>query len=269
MNAVVRIGVSGWRYPPWRGHFYPEGLPQRRELEFISRQFPTAEINGTFYGLQRPQSYEGWAAQTPPGFVFAVKAVRYITHERRLRDVEAALVNFFASGVFSLGDKLGPILWQLPPSLAFDAALLADFCALLPGQSPSGHRLRHAMEVRHASFVDAAFIRLLRRHGIAWVVSDTPRPWPHFHDVTADFVYLRLHGASELYRSRYSGDQLDLWALRIRAWSEGREPPDARRIAADDPPAPMPRDVFCYFDNTDKRHAPDNARDLMHRLAAG
>jgi uncharacterized protein YecE (DUF72 family) len=288
MAGQVFIGVSGWRYAPWRGHFYPEGLPQARELAWAATQFPSLELNGSFYSLQRPSSYAAWARDTPPGFVFAVKGSRFITHMLRLRGVETALANFFASGLFELGDKLGPILWQFPPNLPFDPGLFEAFFRLLPKTTVAAsllalrhderlagraalavhrnRRLRHAVEVRHDSFVDPAFIALLRRHRIAWVVADTPKPWPLFEDVTSDFLYLRLHGATELYQSRYSHDELADWARRIRAWAEGRQPRGARRISREPPPARPRRDIYCYFDNTDKRHAPDNARELMALL---
>jgi uncharacterized protein YecE (DUF72 family) len=288
MAGRIRIGVSGWRYTPWRGNFYPPRLAQARELQYASRQFPSIELNGSFYSLQRPSSYAQWAADTPPGFVFAVKGGRYITHMLRLRNAQTALANFFASGLFELGDKLGPILWQFPPNMAFDAPLFEAFFGQLPRTTtaaaqlaqgrdrrlqgresltpPGSHRMRHAVEVRHESFVDPAFICLLRRYRIAWVVADTPRPWPLFEDVTADFIYMRLHGATELYQSRYTSEQLDRWAGCIRAWAGGSQPADARLISPDPPPERATRDVYCYFDNTDKLHAPDNARELMDKL---
>jgi uncharacterized protein YecE (DUF72 family) len=288
MGAQVFVGVSGWRYAPWRGNFYPARLAQARELQHASRQFNSIELNGSFYSLQRPSSYAAWAADTPPGFVFAVKGGRYITHMLKLRNAQAALANFFASGLFALGDKLGPILWQFPPNLGFHPDVFEAFLAALPMTTDAAarvaagrdqrlqgrelleplhrQRLRHAVEVRHASFVDPAFIALLRKYKVAWVVADTPRPWPLYEDVTADFVYMRLHGSTELYKSRYTGAQLDRWAARIDAWRHGREPADARRISPRAAPARAARDVYCYFDNTDKLHAPDNARELMERL---
>jgi uncharacterized protein YecE (DUF72 family) len=289
MPGQVYIGVSGWRYTPWRGHFYPRGLAQSRELEHASRQFPSLELNGSFYSLQRPSSYTMWAQQTPPGFVFAVKGSRYITHMLRLRNVEAALANFLASGLFALGDKLGPILWQFPPNLQFHPELFDAFFRLLPKTTAAAaelashrdqrlkgrelldpgrnRRLRHAVEVRHDSFVTPEFIRLLRKHRIAWVVADTPKPWPLFEDVTADFIYMRLHGSTELYNSRYTSEELERWARCIDAWRHGEQPDDARLISQAAPPARAAgRDVYCYFDNTDKRHAPDNARELMAML---
>ncbi|HEY8356961.1 MAG TPA: DUF72 domain-containing protein [Ramlibacter sp.] len=289
MAGRILIGVSGWRYTPWRGHFYPKGLAQWRELEHASRAFPSLELNGSFYSLQRPTSYATWAQHTPRGFVFAVKGSRYITHMLRLRNARVALANFFASGLFELGDKLGPILWQFPATMKFDAELFDAFFRLLPRttlkaaelalerdarldgreclQVDRSRRLRHAVEVRHDSFVTPDFIRLLRKHRIAWVVADTPEPWPLYEDVTSDFIYMRLHGSTELYNSRYTTEELERWARCMRAWSQGEQPADARLIAPGDPPPDCARrDVYCYFDNTDKRHAPDNARELMEML---
>lgn len=295
MAGQVFIGVSGWRYEPWRGNFYPAGLAQAKELHHASRQFNSIEINGSFYSLQRPASYAQWAAQTPPGFVFAVKGGRYITHMLKLRNAEAAMGNFFASGLFALGDKLGPILWQFPPNFGFHPEVFEPFLAALPKTTAAAakvaqqrdqrlqgrelleplhrQRLRHAVEVRHASFVDPAFIALLRKYKVAWVVADTPAPstgsgqaWPLYEDVTADFVYMRLHGATELYKSRYTSEQLDRWAACIDAWRHGSQPADARLVSQKAPPASEGRDVYCYFDNTDKLHAPDNARELMDKL---
>ncbi|TFZ04858.1 DUF72 domain-containing protein [Ramlibacter rhizophilus] len=282
------VGVSGWRYAPWRGHFYPPGLPQARELAYASNHFSSIEINGSFYALQRPSSFETWARQTPPGFVFTVKGPRYVTHMLRLRNAEVAVANFLASGLFALGDKLGPILWQFPANMAWDAERFEAFFDLLPMDTeqaarlarrrdqrmhgrelldpPVSLRLRHAIEVRHASFAQPAFIEALRRRGIAWVVADTPLAWPSYEDVTSDFMYLRLHGSTELYNSVYTDAELRRWAEAIQAWRSGREPADARLIAPPTAKLAAPREVFCYFDNTDKLHAPDNALDLMQRL---
>jgi uncharacterized protein YecE (DUF72 family) len=289
MAGQVFIGVSGWRYTPWRGHFYPKGLAKARELEHAASVFRSLELNGSFYSLQRPSSYAMWTKQTPPGFVFAVKGSRYITHMLRLRNIEVALANFLASGLFELGDKLGPFLWQFPPNMQFDGALFEDFFSILPHTTAAAaelaafrderlqgreslipernRRLRHAVEVRHASFVTPDFIQLLRKHRVAWVVADTPKPWPLFEDVTSDFIYMRLHGSTELYNSRYTTEELERWADCIRAWTCGGQPEDARLIAPGAPPPRIARDVYCYFDNTDKRHAPDNATELMRMLA--
>lgn len=286
--AKLRIGISGWRYAPWRGVFYPKDLPQRAELEYASRQVASIELNGSFYSLQRPSSYARWRADTPRGFVFAVKGPRFITHIKRLRDVDGPLANFLASGIFELGAKLGPILWQCPPSQRFDEALFDDFLASLPHDTDQAatlarrhddhlkepasarpdrkRRLRHALEIRHPSFACEAFIALLRRHGVALVVADTAGRWPYLEDVTAGFMYLRLHGDQKLYTSGYTDAALERWAARIRAWSRGGEPKDAARASATPPRKRAGRDVYCYFDNDAKVHAPFDAQALMRKL---
>jgi uncharacterized protein YecE (DUF72 family) len=287
----VRIGISGWRYEPWRGTFYPKGLAQWRELEYASRKLRTIEINGSFYSLQAPASYRMWYEATPDDFVFAVKGGRYITHMLRLLNVRAALGNFFASGIAELRHKLGPFLWQFPPNFAFDAERLEAFLAMLPYDTDAAAAvarrhdqklktravcvykppqvLRHAVEIRHPSFVDAAFIALLRRYNVAFVVADTARKWVEYEDVTADFVYMRLHGAVTLYQSRYTEQELVDFARKIDCWSRGREPGDARRISARRAPKALARDVYCYFDNTDKIEAPANAIRLAELAELG
>jgi len=287
--VTIRIGISGWRYVPWRGVFYPKGLAQGRELHYASRQLPTLEINGTFYSLQRPEFFAAWHAETPPGFVFAVKGSRFITHMLKLNEPQAPLANFFASGLFNLREKLGPFLWQFPPNFGFNPERLEAFLAMLPRDTESAlalarkrdarvkgrcrlaidahRRLRHAVEVRHESFVDPEFVRLLRRQKVGLVVADTAGKWPYKEDVTADFVYIRLHGDTELYASGYSDEALDRWAARIRAWASGSEPADAQKIAPSlAPPARASRDVYCYFDNDAKVHAPFDAKSLIAKL---
>jgi uncharacterized protein YecE (DUF72 family) len=288
--AVVRVGVSGWRYASWRGVFYPEGLPQRSELAFAAERFDSIEINGSFYSLQRPESYRRWYAASPPGFVFAVKGGRYITHMKRLKDVRTALANFFASGLLALEEKLGPILWQFPESLGFEAPRWEDFIASLPRNSAEAaalaaqhapwlsaravtesgavRPLRHAVEIRSPSCATRAFVELLRRQAIALVVADTAGRWPYLEDITADFVYLRLHGSEALYESGYSPAAIDRWAKRVQAWSRGTEPVDARRVAPRAPPARVGRDVYVYFDNDAEVHAPFNALALRSALKA-
>jgi uncharacterized protein YecE (DUF72 family) len=283
----IRIGLSGWTYPPWRGHFYPKGLAQKRELSFAAAQFPALEINGTFYGLQKPETFARWAGSVPEDFVFAIKGSRYITHVLRLRQVETPLCNVLASGLLRLGPRLGPLLWQFPPSFRFDAALMRDFLALLPKDTKAaaalarrhdGHLdgrawvetdavrpLRHAVEIRHDSFRDPAFVDLLRRYGVALVCADTT-DWPRLMDLTADFVYCRLHGAEELYRSPYDEAELERWAARIRSWHAGLPMRDGDFAGDPDGAIRHPRDVFLFFDNTDKRHAPRDAATLMRML---
>lgn len=286
--AKTRIGISGWRYSPWRGVFYPKDLVQRDELAFASRAFPTIEINGSFYSLQRPQSYRQWHDATPRGFVFAVKGPRFITHMLRLRDIEKPMANFFASGVLALREKLGPFLWQFPPTFRFDPVLFEAFLALLPKSTraaadlgrkhdahlrhaPSldvqrNHRLRHAVEIRHDSFVDPTFIALLRKYGVALVVADTAGKFPRYFDVTAPFIYVRLHGDKKLYASGYGDEALEDWARRIRAWRRGAQPAGDPRIARTAPQKRASRDIYVYFDNDMKVKAPRDARTLIDLL---
>ena len=289
MGGAVRIGISGWRYAPWRGEFYSRGLPQRSELAYAAQQLGSIEINGSFYALQRPDSYRAWRAATPDGFVFSVKGPRFVTHMKKLADVEVPLANFFASGVLALGDRLGPVLWQLPPTLGWDPDRLARFFELLPRTTgaaaalaerhddkvPEGRALtvadddrplRHVLEVRHDSFVTPAFPELLRAHDVGLVVADTAGRWPHLEDVTSDVVYVRLHGHGELYVSGYDDGALDAWAAKVRAWSTGAPPPDGPRLT---PAAPdRPRDVHVYLDNDVKVRAPFDAMSLAARLGA-
>lgn len=300
----VRIGTSGWRYKPWRGVFYPKGLPQRRELEYAARIFGSVEINGTFYSLQRPQNFAQWADATPEDFVFAVKGSRYITHMLRLTKIRKPLANFFASGVLRLGAKLGPILWQFPPHFRFNPEKVEAFFKLLPrdtndalalarrhdkrvsGRSwlriDDNRPLRYAMEVRHSSFVCLDFVRLLRRYKIALVCADAATParakaahagdpgavsWPRLMDVTADFIYCRLHGSEELYASGYDGKSLDEWAARVAAWARGLDAPNAERAVNEPAPKRAARDVYVYFDNDAKVRAPVDAQGLIERVA--
>lgn len=289
MTTRAWIGISGWRYQPWRGEFYPPGLPQSDELAYAAWRFATIELNGSFYSLQRPEYYAHWFEQVPARFVFAVKGSRYITHMLRLKGVETALANFFASGVLALEHKLGPFLWQLPPTMPFDEDKLARFLGLLPRTTEEaaklarGHdervagrtflsvsrkrRLRHALEVRHASFATPRFVELLRERNVALVVADTAGRWPFLEDLTSDFVYVRLHGNVKLYESGYTRAALDHWAARVRAWRDGRTPP-AAKLAAPPPRRARGRDVYVYFDNDVKVHAPYDAINLAAKLAA-
>ncbi len=261
----------------------------RSELAFASASFDSVEVNGSFYSLQRPESYARWYDATPPDFVFAVKGGRFITHMKKLVGVQNATANFFASGVLRLREKLGPILWQFPAQLRFDEARFADFFELLPKDTRAAARLaghhdskvegrawtqadakrpiRHAVEVRHQSFFNPRFIALLRAHGIALVVADTAQRFPYAEDVTADFVYVRLHGGTELYVSGYDAPAIEHWAARVRAWHDGGAPKDAVRVA---PPEKTKnaakRDVYVYFDNDAKVRAPFDALALTEAL---
>lgn len=246
--AEVYVGVSGWRYKSWRGDFYPPGLVQRRELEYLATRMTSVEMNGSFYSLQRPSTYQRIASETPPGFVVAVKGGRFITHFKRLAGGAEPLAKFWDSGVFELGDRLGPVLWQLPANLHYDEQRLAEFFRLLPRTAPgTDRRVRHVLEPRHRSFGSDAAAELLRAHDIGMVVSDSPT-WPCFESVTSDLVYVRLHGHTELYASGYASRSLDRWAARTREW-----------LAAG-------LDVFVYFDNDARGRAPHDAVALLGRL---
>lgn len=283
--SEFHIGISGWRYAPWRNNFYPKGLVQRKELYFASRSINSIEINGSFYALQTPERYAGWYADTPASFVFSVKAPRYITHIRRLNNVEEPIANFFASGLLQLKEKLGAILWQFPPTFTFNEEQFHQFLQLLPkttgealkstrkyhpdfelpAHSAKTTRLRHAVEIRNESFVDSKFIKLLRKYNVAFVIADTAGRWPYAEDITSDFVYMRLHGDAELYRSGYSKSAIEHWYKRIKAWSRGSHPKDAKLIGKR-VRLHESLDVFCYFDNTDKLWAPQDARQLSALL---
>lgn len=271
------VGTSGWRYPSWRGDFYPTGLRQKDELSYISSRLNTVELNGSFYSLQSPTSYRRWHDETPHGFVFGVKGGRYLTHMLRLRGIEQAMANFFASGVLLLGEKLGPVLWQFPERLEFDADLLESFCLALPSTlgdaaalaarhdakvkhadvpdpakaGESGRPLLHALEPRHASFADGRAADILRRHGVALVLADSAGRFPVFDEVTAGFVYARLHGGEELYTSGYDERSLRSWAARMlrQATSDGAH-----------------RDIYAYFDNDAKGYAPHDAETMASIL---
>ncbi|HWA28773.1 MAG TPA: DUF72 domain-containing protein [Lacunisphaera sp.] len=286
----IRIGISGWTYSPWRGTFYPSGVRQQDELAYASRQVSSIEINGTFYSLQAPASYAAWHDATPAGFVFSVKGPRFVTHIRRLKEPAIPLANFFASGVLRLGAKLGPILWQLPPSLRYDPERLEAFLQLLPQDTTAARKLarhhdrkvkrtwfepgprrplRHALEVRHKSFETPEFIAQLRRHGVALVVADTAGKWPFMEDITADFVYIRLHGDAELYVSGYTPEAIRSWARKIRIWRRGAQPAGARLTAPIMPRRAAGRAVYVYFDNDVKVRAPFDALSLVHALRLG
>jgi uncharacterized protein YecE (DUF72 family) len=286
--ATIRIGISGWRYEPWRGVFYPKGLAQRRELEFASRAFGSIELNGSFYSLQTPRSYATWYQETPEDFVFSVKGPRYLTHIRKLNQIEVPLANFLASGIFNLREKLGPLLWQFPPMFRYDEERFERFFSLLPRDTNEAlalarrrearmhgrarlaidrnRPLLHAVEIRHPSFATPSFITMLRRHGVALVVADTAGKWPYLEDVTADFMYLRLHGDKKLYASGYGDAALDRWKGRILQWSAGSEPPDASRASQTKARPSKARDVYVYFDNDVKVRAPFDADRLMQKL---
>jgi uncharacterized protein YecE (DUF72 family) len=270
-GGQVLVGISGWRYPAWRGDFYPDGLPQRRELGYAAEHLTSIEINGSFYSLQRPTSYAAWRGDAPSGFVFSIKGPRYVSHLKRLKDVEVPLANFFASGVLALGPALGPVLWQLPESLRFDADVLDAFLAGLPRTTTAAAELsrrhvdkvpddralttaeeerplHHALEFRSPTFATPEATAVLRRHDVATVLADTAGRWPKVDEDTGPLRYVRLHGDKELYASGYTDRALDEWAARCRAWADAG------------------KDVFVYFDNDMKGYAPHDAMRLIERV---
>jgi len=285
--ASIFIGMAGWSYEGWRGSFYPESLKQKDELAHASRRVQSIEINGTFYSLFRPAIYLGWYEQTPADFNFSLKGPKYITHERRLKDFQTPLNNFLASGILALREKLGCILWQFPPTMPFTVERFEPFLAALPhdmaaaaqlglGHSDwlegrtflevtDNHRLRHAVEGRHPSFRDPAFVELARKYGIAIVVGDTAGRWPLIEDVTTDFLYLRLHADETQYPNGYTKKSMEYWGRRVQTWSQGLQPDDAA-VVVPGPPAPMPRTIFTYFDNDVKETAPLNALSMIAYL---
>ena len=277
MAGRAWVGISGYDYKPWRGRFYPDGLPARRWLEFASRRFNSIELNGTFYSLKSPAVFERWVGEVPRrDFVFAVKGGRFITHNLKLRNVEAALGNFFASGVLALGKRTGPFLWQLPATYRFEADRLDSFMRQLPGSSRDAESVarqhdarlrrgalidaaapvtyRHAFEVRHPSYFHEEFYSLLHAHRCGFVIADTAGKFPYAEQVTADFVYVRLHGSQQLYASGYTDEELDVWAQRCAGWRSE---------------AGGGHDVYVYFDNDAKVHAPYDALRLAGRLGVG
>lgn len=286
--SEVRIGVSGWTYPEWRGVFYPKGLVQKRELEYLARKMNSVEINGSFYSLQSPESYLKWADATPDDFVFALKGSKFITHTKRLTNVRVPLANFFASGILAMGDKLGPILWQFAPWFRFDREIMANFLDLLPRTTGEASRLarentiksrsrswtesvtdidlRYVFEPRHESFFTEEFVNLLQGRNHALATADTGGKWTYAEDVTADFLYIRLHG-EDLYVSDYTDSKLDQWASRIKTWQKGGEPNDAVKLKKRKP-VKRARDIYVYFDNTAAGHAPFDAIRLAERLNA-
>jgi uncharacterized protein YecE (DUF72 family) len=271
------IGISGYDYKPWRDRFYPPGLPARDWLKYASRQFNSIELNGTFYSLKSPTVFQRWAEEVPErNFIFALKGGRFITHNLKLARAENALGNFFASGVLALGKLTGPFLWQLPATYGFDADRLDRFMGILPRDSTEAEdvalehddrlrrgaltearakvKFRHAFEVRHPSYFHDEFYDLLRAYGYAFVIADTAGRFPYAEEVTTDFVYVRLHGSRQLYVSGYTDDELDHWAELVQAW---RRPEGANKG----------RDVYVYFDNDAKVHAPHDARRLSERVS--
>jgi uncharacterized protein YecE (DUF72 family) len=261
----IRIGIGGWNYAPWRDNFYPAGLVQRRELEYASRRLTAIEINSTFYGAQKPAIYAKWATQTPPGFVFSLKAPRRVTQGKALADAGGGMAAFVHGGLEELGDRLGPILWQLPPSRAFDADDLARFLDALPREL-AGRPLRHVLEVRHRSFMCQRYLDLVRAHAVPTVFTDST-DYPSFADLTGGFAYARLMRSEDGITSGYAPSALGAWATHARRWSHGDDNPDLPH-AGDLQPAGPARDVFVFFIGSAKHRNPAAAMTLQSRLDA-
>ena len=262
MAGRVYVGVGGWTYEPWRGLFYPADLPKKKELEYASRQLTSIEINGTFYRTQTPDCFRGWAEQTPDGFVFSVKAHRMSTSRKTPAEMEDSIGWFLNSGVLELGDKLGPVNWQFPPYRKFDPDYFDAFLGLLPKEL-KGRRLRHALEVRHESFMAPEFVDLLRRHEAAVVFTDA-EDWPSIPDPTTDFVYARLQRTNPEVETGYTAEELDFGASCMKAWAEGGVPPIVE--VAPEPAPKQPRDVFVYMISGAKERAPAAAMGMIERV---
>jgi uncharacterized protein YecE (DUF72 family) len=260
---MIRVGIGGWVFAPWRGEFYPKGLPQARELEHASRHLTSIEINGTFYRTQKPDSFRKWADETPDDFVFSLKGPQFATNRRVLAEAGSSIERFFASGVLELKSKLGPILWQMAPTKKFEPEDFGAFLALLP-PTIEGKAIRHVVEVRHQSFVTPDFIELLRKHSVAVVLVDSEKH-PLFADVTGDFIYGRLQRTEEKQKTGYPPAALDVWAKRAKAWADGGAPADLATIS-DKAPAKTKRDVFLYMISGAKVRAPAAATALIERL---
>ncbi len=264
-GARIKTGIGGWNFPPWRDNFYPKGLPQRRELEYASRHLTAIEINSTFYRAQTPQVYAKWRDETPQGFVFSLKAPRQVAEMRKLASAGSVMRGFVFGGLAEFGEKLGPVVWQFPPSRAFERDDFAAFLDLLP-RNLNGLALRHALEVRNKSFLCEEFLELARTYRCACVFTDS-HEYPNFADVTGDFVYARLMRSRESERDGYPAKELDAWAERVRQWARGGEPDDLPRVLPVEKKKSAPRDVFLYFISAHKARNPAAAMALQRRMS--
>jgi len=266
MAGRIRVGIGGWIFEPWRGVFYPDGLPHKRELEYCSRKMTAIEVNATYYRLQKPEVFRSWAAQAPDGFVFTLKGSRFATNRKELAGAGESVSRFVSQGITELGSKLGPIFWQFAPSKRFEPDDFEAFLELLP-REVDGTPLRHAVEVRHDSFRDPGFVRLCRRFETPIVYADHAA-YPAIADVTGGFIYARLQTGSDNIETAYLPAQLDAWAERLKAWAEGGEPSDLERVDAAGKPEPTPREVFCFIIHEGKVRAPAGAMALIERVGA-
>ena len=264
MAGQIHIGIGGWTFEPWRGVFYPQGLPQAKELEYASRQLTSIEINGTYYGSQSPETFRKWRDSTPDGFVFSVKGSRFCTNRKVLAEGRESVAKFIDQGVLELEDRLGPLLWQFAPTKKFDRDDFSGFLDCLP-EKAGGRTLRHVAEVRHDSFQTPAFIALLRERGVGLVYAEH-FTYPQMADVTADFVYARLQKGSDDIVTAYPEDQLDAWAGRLKAWAAGGQPDDLPRVDAGHALEKTPREVFAYVIHEGKVRAPAAAKALIEKV---
>ena len=264
MAGKIRVGIGGWTFAPWRGVFYPDGLPHTQELAYASARLTSIEINGTFYRTQTPATFRKWAAETPEDFVFSVKGPRYVTHRRVLEEAGDSISRFIESGVLDMGPKLGPLLWQFPPTKKFEEADFGAFLELLPADA-GGRQLRHVVEVRHDSFRSPAFVALLRKFSVPVVFSEHDT-YPAIADVTGDFLYARLQKGDDAITTGYPTKALDRWASRLRVWVDGGEPDDLPRVSDGGKAKTKPRDVFAYVIHEGKVRAPASAMELIRRL---
>jgi uncharacterized protein YecE (DUF72 family) len=265
-SGTIRAGIGGWIFEPWRGTFYPEGLSKTKELEYAGQHLQTIEINSTYYGTQKPETFAKWASQVPDGFVFSVKGNRFVTNRRVLAEAGESIQRFVKSGIAELGDRLGPLIWQFAPTKKFDADDFGAFLDLLP-KNESGLPLRHAVEVRNPSFIDPDFIALARQKNVAVVYAEHFE-YPEIADVTADFVYARLQKGDDAIETAYPAQALDTWADRVKHWAKGDVPDDLPLASPKQHPKKHPRDVFVYFIHEGKVHAPQAAQALTQRLNA-
>lgn len=263
-QGTIRAGIGGWIYKPWRGVFYPEGLRQADELAYATSHLTSIEINATHYRLQSPKSFRKWADTAPDGFVYALKGPRLVTQQKVLAETGKFIERFIGSGLSELGDKLGPILWQFAPFKAFDEADFSAFLNHLP-ETLEGRKLNHVIEVRHDSFEDPAFIRLLRNHGVSPVYVDS-EDYPSISDITGDVVYARLQRGDFSIETGYAANDLDAWAKRAKVWAAGGMPGDLKVVDETHKPDTKPRDVFVYFIHEGKLRAPAAAMSLIERL---
>jgi uncharacterized protein YecE (DUF72 family) len=262
--GIIRVGMGGWLYPPWRGSFYPKGLKQADELAYAASHVTSIEINATHYRLQSPKSFRKWADTAPDGFVFSVKGPRLVTQQKVLAETGNFIERFIGSGVAALGEKLGPVLWQFAPFKTFEPDDFARFLDHLPPEI-DGIKLNHVVEVRNASFATSDFVRLLREHGVSPAFTDA-ETWPNIADLTGDVVYARLQRGDDKLDAAYPPEELDAWAKRARLWAKSEAPPDLELVDDADKSSDRPRDVFIYFIHEGKLRAPAAAMALIERL---